>query len=506
MRKLYALLILIPLIMSFQFPHWEWKFDWNFNSILDKFKTLVPDFIKNMQNKIKDFMQQTDQKKNEILTNMNTKLVELHENIKNDIQEKRKNVQNKMKELAEKATETAKYLSYKVCDIASMDYEECRNDKKKLLSNLLGVVKENFGECSVIIGEIARLTENFELNLKYILFLVNAISENPDALEKGKSQIVLDIIHCLQEKFEQYWPFIQARLGDQEFNVKLDVTNLMVTTFSNLVKMVQYEEMDGYIERADEKTGLIPSEKAKQIHVGLLKILKKLNEFGEGLYNISTNCVLNIISNPGNLDVSSDAEVRWINNDDKGIRIALHSNYMLREKGAQSLQAIVFDSPLVSLRGSREREGGTSNTFVGITLYDKDGNEILVKDFNIEDLRPEIFFKKSLFGAMKTCLYYNEDSNTVESTGILSSLVNINGEEFIKCIPKHLSTFTIGSYEKSEINLVQSVPMHPAQPGLNNKTIAIIIASSVISTIALLVAGFFIYRCIRRKSAQSQSS
>ena len=41
----------------------------------------------------------------------------------------------------------------------------------------------------------------------------------------------------------------------------------MVTTFSNLVKMVQYEEMDGYIERADEKTGLIPSEKAKQIHV-----------------------------------------------------------------------------------------------------------------------------------------------------------------------------------------------------------------------------------------------
>ena len=280
----------------------------------------------------------------------------------------------------------------------------------------------------------------------------------------------------------------------------------MVTTFSNLVKMVQYEEMDGYIERADEKTGLIPSEKAKQIHVGLLKILKKLNEFGEGLYNISTNCVLNIISNPGNLDVSSDAEVRWINNDDKGIRIALHSNYMLREKGAQSLQAVVFDSPLVSLRGSHEREGGTSNTFVGITLYDKDGNEILVKDFNIEDLRPEIFFKKSLFGAMKTCLYYNEDSNTVESTGILSSLVNINGEEFIKCIPKHLSTFTIGSYEKSEINLVQSIPMQPAQPGLNNKTIAIIIASSVISTIALLVAGFFIYRCIRRKSAQSQSS
>jgi len=340
----------------------------------------------------------------------------------------------------------------------------------------------------------------------YLLFLANAISENPDALEKGKSQIVYDILNCLQDKFEEYWPTIQAKLGDQEKNVKIDVTNLLLNSYSNLVNVIHFDEIDGYIQKANNLTGLISDEQAKKIQQGIFNLLKKFNEFGEGFYNISANIALNVLTNPGNLNVNADAEVKWVNNDEKGIRIALHSNYMLREKGAQSLQAVVFDSPLVSLRGTNENKEGTSNTFVGITLYDKDGNEILVKDFNIEDLRPEIFFKKSLFGAMKTCLYYNEDSNTVESTGILSSLVNINGEEFIKCIPKHLSTFTIGSYEKSEINLVQSVPMHPAQPGLNNKTIAIIIASSVISTIALLVAGFFIYRCIRRKSAQSQSS
>ena len=53
---------------------------------------------------------------------------------------------------------------------------------------------------------------------------------------------------------------------------------------------------------------------------------------------------------------------------------------MLREKGATSLQAVVFDSPLVSLRARNEREGGTSNTFVGITLYDKENN--IIKECN----------------------------------------------------------------------------------------------------------------------------
>ena len=68
-----------------------------------------------------------------------------------------------------KATEAAKFLSYKVCDMADMDYEECRTDKKKLITNLLLLIKENFGQCSVIIGQISRITENAEMSLKYIL-------------------------------------------------------------------------------------------------------------------------------------------------------------------------------------------------------------------------------------------------------------------------------------------------------------------------------------------------
>ena len=36
----------------------------------------------------------------------------------------------------------------------------------------------------------------------------------------------------------------------------------------------------------------------------------------------------------------------------------------------------------------------------------------------IAKLFRDLKFKKKLFGAMKTCLYYNEDAGTIENTGI----------------------------------------------------------------------------------------
>ena len=62
---------------------------------------------------------------------------------------------------------------------------------------------------------------------------------------------------------------------------------------------------------------------------------------------------LNVIVNPGGLNVDGDAQFKWIYDENKGIGIRLHSNYMLREKGAKSIQAVIFDSPFVSLRARK---------------------------------------------------------------------------------------------------------------------------------------------------------
>ena len=91
---------------------------------------------------------------------------------------------------------------------------------------------------------------------------------------------------------------------------------------------------------------------------------------------------------------------------------------MLKDLKAYSVQAVVFESPLVSLRAQRKTNGGTSNTFVGITLYDKEGNEIYISDIKLKNFRPEILFKRKLFKSMKRCLYYNEEKDIMDSEGI----------------------------------------------------------------------------------------
>ena len=98
---------------------------------------------------------------------------------------------------------------------------------------------------------------------------------------------------------------------------------------------------------------------------------------------------------------------------------------------------------------------------------------------------------------MTTCLYYNEEEDKIENTGILSSLVNLtefDGEEYINCIPKHLSSFTIGSYESSSLK-------ENAENDENDKTtMIIIVVVSCVAAITLLVGGFCLYRYIIRKN------
>ena len=451
MKVFFSLLIIFPLLMNIKSPifDWNWNWNWNFNwelkwkEFLANFKSKIPDFIKNLQDKTKDFLEKTEEYKNNIIKELNSKVVELCENIRQE----KENIEEKMKSLIEKTIEASKYLSYKVCDKANIDYEVCRNDKKKLFTNLLNSVKENFGQCSVIVEQLSKLSDDREQNLKYFLFMVLSLLENPDAIEEGKSQIIYDIINCLKDKFQDYWPSINSSIFDTElrFNTKLDIIKLLLNSYSNIVNVIHFEVFDGFIQESNKTTGLISDERAKQIYKAIFNISKKFNEFGSLFHNISADLALDVVLNTGNLNTEGDIDFKWIKDDNKGIRINLHANYLLREKNANSLQAIIFESPLVDLRGKKETEGGISNIFVGITLYDKEGNEIFVKDIDLEKYRPIIYFKKRLFSAMKTCLFYNEEKDEMDDEGITTSYEFLDGEEYIKCIPAHLTSFAIGS-------------------------------------------------------------
>ena len=82
---------------------------------------------------------------------------------------------------------------------------------------------------------------------------------------------------------------------------------------------------------------------------------------------------------------------------------------------------------------------------------------------------------------MKTCLFYNEEKDTLENTGVETQTEIINGEEFIKCIPKHLTSFTIGSYEKANV-------------GSSNAGTIVLVIVLILIALALLVGGYIFYR------------
>ena len=208
---------------------------------------------------------------------------------------------------------------------------------------------------------------------------------------------------------------------------------------------------------------------------------------------------VNVTINPGQLDASSDAKLFVSDLKDKGIKILLHSNYMLRDKGGYAMQTVVFDSPLVSVNAKNEVENGTINTFVGITLYDKDGKEIAVSNIKLEDFRPQILFKKKLYSAMKTCMFYNEKDEKLDDNGVeTDDNYVLDGESYIRCIPKHLTSFTISSAEGSSSNVDSadgsSSNELPAEGSSSNVGTIILIVVLCLLVIVALGVAFIILR------------
>ena len=488
----FKILLILPFLVNSDFSlpflnlNLSWNINLNINDYYNKLKSSTPEYIKRIQNSMSEYLNKTKEERTKYLNLMSNKVKETYEQIKTGIKKGSANVQSKMKYLIEITTETAKALSYKYYPIIKSEVSECYNNKKEIFNNLMQIVEENFGKCSVIVDEIYNLSENVEYNFKSILFLVISLTENPDIITKGSTQIIYDIINCLQEKFPNLWSSINSTISEKinSLIVKQDLINLLAKSISNLVTFLKFEESYDFIGKAENLTGFIKSENAQKVYKNIFNILKKFNEFGSQTYNISANLILNVFSNDKNTPIT-----KTIDHKEKGIRIKLHLSYMLKDLNIHSVQAVVFDSPLVSFKLERKTKGWISNTFVGITLYDKEGNEIFVKNLKLDKI--EILFKKKLFKAMKTCLYYNEEKNEMDNDGIDTQTEEFDGEEYIKCIPQHLSSFTIGNLEKIIKQKKEGKPIH--KYGLFKIGIYII----------FLVSFFYLFRAYKRKKYET---
>ena len=473
----------------------------NIISIIDQMKTEIPKEISEIQEKVEHYVALAKDAKIEILN----KLVEEFE----------KNKDTSIKTLVEKIIEILKYLTYTDCSIYASGstniesetikgkvYLECRRKKQDILEKLLNKLKDIL-QCPMVINLITsnQISNNLEDNIKYILLLINELSNNPESFKEKTSEIIISLAECIDEKFDQYWPIIQEYLKNtkQYLNesiiaVKRDAINIILKTLENLAKVIDFEEIDGYISDAEKKitdTGLILYDKAKIIQKKILEFAKRLNEFGTANYTFSGSMLANIELKE-DFSISADADIKATFVGDKDIVIITNSSLLFTKDNVYALQTLVFESPIVSVKANAEEKGSSDalSTFISITLYDKNGKEISINNIK-EKLKPEILYLKEKYSKLNTCFYYDESKNDLLTKGISDiEKVNFMGKEYFKCVSSHLTSFTAGtSYNKK-----------------NKKSNTAAIVLTILSIILILAIGVGTYFYIRKRKLNLNDS
>ena len=321
-------------------------------------------------------------------------------------------------------------------------------------------------KCSSFINLIIssnKISNDIEFNLKYVLITINELSNNPESFKEGESENLINLIICLEENFEKYWPNVENYLKNQKQYlketiqaVKKDTIKIILQTLSNLADIIHYDELDGYIsDKKANKTlsGLIIFNKSEEIQKKILDFSKKLNEFGEGNYNLGG--IFASIRIYDELDMNSDNEVKANYIKDKDIVILTNPNFLIRNYNGYILKILVFESPLVSIKSNDGIEGSLDalNTLVSISLYDKNEKEIPVTNIT-ENFRPNILYLKSKYNNINLCLYYNEEKKELDNEDILffNESYLFNGKEYFKCTSKNLASFVAGSNNFLENN------------------------------------------------------
>ena len=321
-------------------------------------------------------------------------------------------------------------------------------------------------------------------------------------LLKGDSEVLMNMTTCLQENYEVYWNQVQEYLKEKETPditiaaIKKDISNLLINSISNLVKVLHFDEIDKYIsdnEKNITSKGLMASKKGKQIHKSIKQFMKNFNEFGDGLYNLSDSLIINITINDEYKEVENKTSLeeekeKAIKYEDQGIVLLLNPQSMMKQYNAYAIQLINYDSPLISIKSNNDINDNVLNTFISITLYDKEGNEIKI-DKIPKDIRPKILYDKEYHKYMNTCYFYNEEIEDLSENGVLiNDNYTFEGREYLQCTAEHLTCFTAGKYYDN--------------PNISQKELSIIkliILGGILAVILIIVLIICIVKKVKEK-------
>ena len=408
-------------------------------------------------------------------------------------------------------------------EINNTEYKNCREHKKIKQKKIIDYLKGNFN-CKYFSLLISKngISKDVEENIKYIVLFLDEITNNADSFAEGDSEFLFNIITCIQENYEGYWNQVNDYLKEKGTldvsisAIKKDISNYLIDSMSNLVKVLHYDEIDNYISEDDKnitKKGLMSYKRGKEVHNNIKNFMKNYNEFGDGTYNLSDSFIINVtVNNDGKNSLQNEDE-KVIIYEDKGIILLLHPQSMMKYYNAYAIQVINYESPLISIKANNN----IYNAFMSITLYDNKGKEIKINDIP-EDIRPNILYDKTVHKYMNSCLFYNEEIEDLSDDGVSVNKNYIyNGKEYLRCTAEHLTCFTAGNYfvkttstqpksNKNSNNNSKNSSNNNSNSNFNdishNKKVivALIILGSIFVVLLILVILICIVKKIRKRN------
>ena len=264
-RMLFALFITLPFIFCLKKEE---------TALLDKYS----DFIKQVEENEGEFKEKTDEEKEKILKDLENSISDLNEQIKVYIQEKKESPKGKVLDLMKQVIEIGKYMKHKVCNKEDKNYEVCRGFKRKLMSNLLDVIEDNFGKCELTFEYVINLTEMPFVNLQYLTVLINSVMDNIDSIEKNKAEILSDLIKCLASYCIEYWPKV---IGENDSANKPEVSemykNLHLDWMLDVISKLKEYDYENVLSNKNKENNNSPAPKRREvIYEEILDILKEI--------------------------------------------------------------------------------------------------------------------------------------------------------------------------------------------------------------------------------------
>ena len=268
MRMLFALFITLPLILSLSLEPGYAE--------TNKIENIMGEVFE----KLKDFKSKTDEEKDKMIKELDSSILDLNKEIKNYISEKKEKPYGKIIDLMRKMHVMNHYLKNRVCNQGD---ENCSNEKKRLMNNIIAVLEDNFKECPVTIEYINKLSSDTYANLSLHILLIQSIIENKDFMEKSQRKVISSLLGCIGDQMNDYWPGVVAKYGKDgdPDSIKFLKEDLSKTLLKEIFKL--YEDSSSSSVSESSSNLLLEKERERErlrekVFGEIIDILKEIKE------------------------------------------------------------------------------------------------------------------------------------------------------------------------------------------------------------------------------------